>query len=229
MKSVTILIPAFNEENFLSETLAEVERLVIHYRDSLSITAIVVDDFSSDETPMIAKLAATQFTWLRVISNPKNLGLGGSYKRGLEESDTEYITWIPADNSHSYESLLPAFDSIGNADIIIPVPSNPSVRPIGRRFISKIYTIFINIITGFDVPYYNGLSIHNINLLRRIRIETDGFGFQAEIIVKLLRNGSTYSFVPTLIGERASGRSKAFSLKNIYRVLKTLKKIACVS
>jgi hypothetical protein len=108
------------------------------------------------------------------------------------------------------------------ADIIIPVPRNPEVRTTVRQIISRLFTYIVNKISPTNIPYYNGLSVHKTSLLRNITIQTDSFGFQAEIIVRLLRAGATYKVVGTTISERKTGSSKAFTIKNILEVAKIL-------
>ena len=113
--------------------------------------------------------------------------------------------------------------------MIIPRPTNPEVRARSRRIISNLYTAIINWGTGFDVPYYNGLSVHRVELLRSICLKTDSFGFQAEAIVKLLLLGAKYKVVDTYITERQVGRTKAFRIKNVFAVVRTLARILRLS
>jgi hypothetical protein len=151
-----------------------------------------------------------------------NKGLGGAYKVGLVASQSEFITWVPADCSHRSDSLLEAYQSIGEADMIIPLPINPEVRSFSRRVISRLFTSIINITSGLNIPYFNGLTVHRTSLLKRIEIKTNSFAFQAEIIVKLIRIGAGYKIVKTFIEERPNGASKAFTFKNISAVVVAL-------
>jgi hypothetical protein len=159
---------------------------------------------------------------VKCIKNESNKGLGGTYKVGLAVCQSEFITWVPADCSHGSDSLLEAYRAIGDADIIIPIPTNPHVRPLSRQIISRLFTLIVNGFTKLNIPYYNGLSVHKKILLDGINIGTDGFGFQAEIIVKLVLNGASFKLVNTHISERKTGASKAFTYKNIKQVIATL-------
>ena len=71
--------------------------------------------------------------------------------------------------------------------------------------------------------YYNGLQIHQAPILKSLRIESRGYGFQAEVLVKALRLTKTYVEVPMDLIEREKGESKAFRMKNFADVLTTLK------
>ncbi|MBF9033167.1 glycosyltransferase [Rhodobacterales bacterium HKCCE2091] len=91
--SLSVVIPAYNEENAVRETVAEV-------REALSGAGveheiIVVDDGSADQT-----FARALETGARVIRNDQNLGYGASLKRGVVASQHEYVAIIDADGTY---------------------------------------------------------------------------------------------------------------------------------
>jgi len=221
---LTIIVPALNEEAHIAASVRE--GIKAADETQVSCEVIVVDDGSTDRTAEVALRLSEQDSRIRVIRNARNLGLGGAYKEGLAAARGTYVTWIPGDASHPAEGLLSAYRAIGEADMIIPKPVNPAVRDPARRCISAAYTVLVNLITGFDVPYYNGLSVHRVDLLRAVGVATNNFGFQAEAITKLLYAGASYKVVDTFITERQVGRSKAFRVKNVLSVGKTLGRIA---
>ena len=214
---LSILFPAFNEGNNLLKSLEEVSKVEILKKKLHEI--IIIDDHSNDDTFEWALICKKMHKNVVVVRNQKNMGLGGSYKEGLKVARGEYITWVPADNSHDARSLEDAYESVGHADMIIPVPSNPKVRSKTRRIISNLFTILVNLVTSNKIKYYNGLTIHKKKLVESIDIVTNGFGFQAEIIVKLLQKGATYKYVETMIQERSEGVTNAFKLKNVIQVV----------
>ena len=224
---LTIIVPAMNEEKCLASSVEEALKAVAESGTHCEV--IIVDDGSTDGTAKVAAGLTSEDSRLRVIRNPRNLGLGRAYKAGLAAANGTYVTWVPADISHPADGLVPAYKAIGEADMIIPRPTNPEVRARSRRIISNLYTAIINWGTGFDVPYYNGLSVHRVDLLRSIYLKTDSFGFQAEAIVKLLLLGATYKVVDTYITERQVGRTKAFRIKNVVAVVRTLARILRLS
>ena len=219
-RSLTVIVPAFNEEKNLEASVREI--LDAANKSDLLIEIIIIDDGSTDGTWDCAQRLQNSNSQIKCIQNKSNKGLGGTYKVGLAASRSEFITWVPADCSHGSDSLLDAYQAIGDADIIIPIPTNPQVRPLVRQIISRLFTVIVNSSNKFKIPYYNGLSVHKKILLDSIKIGTDGFGFQAEIIVKLIRGGASYKLVNTHISERKGGISKAFTYKNIKQVIATL-------
>jgi len=225
MLKLSIIVPALNEREKICQSILQASKAAEIAEISYEIVAI--DDGSTDGTWEVLNDELGKQDFIKLIRNDKNLGLGASYKKGLASADGEYVTWVPGDLSHMSDSLIEAYLKIGQADIIIPRPINCEVRTYTRRIISFLYTAIINTLTGLNIPYYNGLSIHKTSLLKKVTIGTNGFGFQAEIISQLiLKNKATYLIVDTYIQERSTGGSKAFTRKNFIEVAKTVLSMA---
>jgi dolichol-phosphate mannosyltransferase len=213
---ITIIIPAYNEKELVGSS---VESAATAARQAgIPFEIIVVDDCSSDGTAEIADALAREHDFVRVIHNTTNLGLGGAYRAGLAAAEGEYVTWIAADDSQPAHSLTALYGEAGSSDMVIPYVTNPEVRPMSRRIISRLFTLSINLLFRLRVPYYNAPAIHRTKFVRAVGVETDSFGFQAEIVVKLIRAGMTMRFVGIEIVNRPKGRTKAFRLKNIFGV-----------
>jgi dolichol-phosphate mannosyltransferase len=95
--SLSVLIPAFNEEKHLERTVDAVRAAVGSTVPNLEI--LIVDDGSSDATADIARKLEKDDPRVRLLVNPVNLGLGASYKRGLYEAVKTHFVYIPGDNS----------------------------------------------------------------------------------------------------------------------------------
>ena len=83
--------------------------------------------------------------------------------------------------------------------------------------------MLVNLITRRGLNYYNGLQIHQAAVLKNLQIESVGYGFQAEVLVKALGQARSIIEVPMDLIEREKGESKAFRVKNVIDVLRTLK------
>ncbi len=110
------------------------------------------------------------------------------------------------------------FKHIGEADMIIPYPVDSSARPPGRQVISKMFTSLVNFIGGFKVRYYNGLAVHLRYNVMRWHSNAHGFGFQADLITRLLDMNASYVEVPVTQEDRTAGESKALTLRNVCSV-----------
>ena len=81
----------------------------------------------------------------------------------------------------------------------------------------------MNILFGLWLKYFNGLQIHRTAWLREADVKSDGFGFQAELLIKTIKDGKSYIQVPTIHTERpGGGETKIFKTKNIKSVTATV-------
>ena len=219
-KSLTVVVPALNEERNLAST---VERLLRALTTSIeSFEIIIVNDGSTDRTGEIADRLGRELASIRVIHHATNMGLGAAYLSGIEAASKAYFVYIPGDNTWPYRSFLELFGNIGVADVVTSYSINPENRPFGRRVVSAAFTITMNALFGYRMRYYNGLTVYPIEFLRLQPISTFGFGFQAEALIKALALGLSYYEVGLPIDERTAGASKAVTLRNIVSVLGTI-------
>jgi len=92
---------------------------------------------------------------------------------------------------------------------IIPFIFNAEVRSKGRRLLSSIYRFVINTSFGLNLNYTNGTVIYRRSVLNTVKLNSFGFFYQAELLIKLIRNGYLYAEVPCSLSTRAVGSSKA--------------------
>jgi 3-oxoacyl-[acyl-carrier protein] reductase len=222
-RSISIFIPALNEEKNLEPTVARlIEALTVTVED---YEIIIVDDGSSDGTGAVADRLAAENSAIRALHNSRNMGLGYCFAQGYREARKNFFVYIPGDNTWPYRSFVELFGNLGRADIVTSYAINPDVRPFGRRVVSRLYTKVLNLLFGRHLQYYNGLTIYPVEFLRRNPATTFGFGFQAEVLLKALNSGLSYIEVGLPIDARTAGGSKAVTPTNIVSVLSTVVRV----
>ena len=113
----SIIIPAYNEERRLPETL---ERIAAYVRISRRETEIlVVDDGSTDRTAAIAESFRTKFPAFRVIANGVNRGKGYSVRHGMLEAHGCIVLFTDADLSAPIEEADKLFAALETHDVAI--------------------------------------------------------------------------------------------------------------
>ena len=219
-KSVSVIIPAYNEEKNIAATAAFLlERLQKNGISDFEI--LIFDDNSTDATGKIADELAIKYSQIKVIHNPKNMNLGYNITKGFELATKEYAGFVPGDNETEPETLNNVFQNLGKADIVISYIQNPEIRPLGRRFLSKTYVMIINIAFSLNMKYYNGMCYFKTTMVKKVPVSTYGFAYMTEILVKLLKSGANFIEVPMINRMRQRGATKAFRFKNIISVFKT--------
>jgi glycosyltransferase involved in cell wall biosynthesis len=221
-QSLSIVIPAYNEADNILGTIGNVTAALAGLPIEPEI--LVIDDGSSDGTGRLVQEHARRFPHLRLLVNARNMGFGWTYRRGVEAAAGGYIVMVHGDNAWGANTLHEFFSHVGEADVIIGYTRDMwHSRPWTRTLISKTFTLMVNLITGRRLQYYNGLQIHHAGVLKSLTIQSSGYGFQAEVLVKALRLTRTFVEVPMDLMERARGESKAFRVRNAVDVVRTLK------
>jgi glycosyltransferase involved in cell wall biosynthesis len=213
------VIPCFNEEDNVGATVGSI-REAMRARDDYEI--ILVNDASTDHTLTRMQALAVADFHIRVLDNRINLGFGGAYKRGISVATATYVMMLPGDDGFPGRSIAEVLAHAGEADIIIPVVTNPGARSWYRSFASRRFTSLLNWTFWLNIGYYNGPVLQRNELLRNIEIKTNSFAYQAEGLIKLLAKGATYKHCHVQIQERTAGRSSALSLKNQIAVWTTI-------
>ena len=214
--SVSVIIPAYNEEPNIQAALDGVQRVLKEVADDYEI--LVVNDGSTDRTGALLSAIAAGHHRIRVITHKVNRGYGAAFQTGIRAAGKEYLTMFPGDNENTTESLRNVIQYRGQADLIICYPSGGYKRSFFRRFISKAYVIALNVLFGLKLRYYNGIFILKTDLARDVMVRSTGFSAVSECVIKLLKQGHSCREYPFRCNDRPAGRSKAIGWKNLLNV-----------
>ena len=78
---------------------------------------------------------------------------------------------------------------------------------------------------GLDVKYYNGYVLHKTRILRKVKMSTNSFAYQAEILIRLLKSKKKYSYIQVPYKTAKTIGSSMFRLKNLIGMVKTVLKV----
>ncbi|MBF0275158.1 MAG: glycosyltransferase family 2 protein [Nitrospinae bacterium] len=218
--TLSIIVPAYNEAGNIEKTLDDLLRIL---KDDLEkIEIIVINDGSKDDTGKIIDDYGSRYPSVKPYHNNPNKGLGYTYRRGVELATMNYITLVPGDNEICIDSIRNYLMLTGCTDIVIPFIQNYETRPLLRQGLSKMFTMVINAISGLNITYYNGPVVHSAKLLKARDINTDGFAYQADLLVRMIKEGATFTQVSMLIQPREHGAANALNMKNLIAVTRTI-------
>jgi FkbM family methyltransferase len=102
MPSVSVIIPVFNCEKTLINTLKSVKRSLDHCAQMLGrldFEIIIVDDHSSDNTVLLAEEFISNLSGFLLISNSDNYGAGASRNKGVKYSKGELLFFLDGDDT----------------------------------------------------------------------------------------------------------------------------------
>lgn len=222
---ITFFVPCFNESLHIEKTLLTI--LDLMKEKPFSHEILVVDDASTDESPAIVSQFCQNNPAAPVIlhRNTANRGLGYNYLHSADFAKGRYYMLVNGDNDIPKESLSAILDQLHKADIIIPYVENQGDRPWIRQYLSHLFTFLVNILSGNRIKYYNGPVIHLTDNIRKLRPETMGFGYQAELLCRALQLGYSYLEVAFRCVVQRKTHLAAFRPKNIFSVFSSFWRI----
>lgn len=186
---LSIVIPVYNEEATI-ETLVE---RVLAAPIELDKELIVVDDGSTDGTPDRLERFDRE-NCIRVVRHARNRGKGAALRSGFRLAQQHLIIVQDADleyDPRDYRQLLqPLLD--GKAEVVFGSRFTGGVARRALYFWSATTNRFLtrlsNLLTGLDLTdVETGYKVLKRDVIRRIRIEEDGFGVDPELTAKIAR------------------------------------------
>lgn len=112
MTTLSVIVPVYNAAAFLPNCLATIRS---NHRDDFQF--IVIDDHSTDATPLLLEQAAEQMPWLTLIRNPENYGVAKSRNVALEQAQGRYLTYLDADDWYHDGHLVETLEALQRLDV----------------------------------------------------------------------------------------------------------------
>ena len=216
----TAFVSCYNEADLIVQTLDDIRAALGQV--GLSYEIIVIDDCTKDDSAERIRKYIGEHPADRLIlrRNLANQGLAQNYIDAAFLGKGRYYKLFCGDNTEPRDSIVQICSLAGQADIIIPSYSSVEGKHGFRKWLSGAYTRLVNLVSGNDVGYYNGLHLHRRYNIMRWHPNTRGFGFQADIICMLLEHGATYREVSVPAINRVA--SRALTWRNVLSVGHTL-------
>jgi glycosyltransferase involved in cell wall biosynthesis len=154
--NLSVVIPAFNEEEVISESLQRIYSVISEL--DIKFEVIVVDDGSTDSTLNILRNLKKKYQNLRILKLEKNLGHMSAIAAGLEASTGEYVVTLDADLQDSPDYipemliLIDLDDNSGvKTEVVQAVRVDRTSDTLFKRVTAQIYYKVIGIVTGVKV------------------------------------------------------------------------------
>jgi glycosyltransferase involved in cell wall biosynthesis len=198
MITVSVIIPAYNEEQTIIRVL---EKIAAQKIESIALEVIVVDDGSQDRTKEL--LCARPDLYTRFIARGANGGKGAAVKDGLTAATGTYVLIQDADLEYDPEDyanlfkpiLLHGAEAVMGSRFVAPALTRVFylTHKLGNLLITALFNIFNNT-TFTDI--YCGYLIFKRNLINPADLRIAGWPQHAEILTKVTHAASSIYEVP---------------------------------
>lgn len=224
-KDLSIVIPAFNEEQRLAPTLFAVDEFLAS--SGLSYEIVVVDDGSADDTAELARGLAAEILALRVISYGQNRGKGHAVKIGMMAARGQVRVMYDADGATPPAELPKVVNPVMLGEIDIAIGSryvggatvdNP--QPAWRRAWSRIVNQVVRRSFGFQLADTQcGLKAFSAAAADGIfrHVEIEGWAFDIEALALGVRQG--FGIREIAVSWTDDPRSQVSPVRDFFKVL----------
>ena len=189
--SVTVLIPAFNEEESITGTVEAIRQFEPYVR---ALQIIVINDGSSDRTGEIARTLP-----VTLLEHETNLGYGAGLKNGLRNAKYDFILIADADGTYPLEDIPRLLADAKDYSMVVGARTGAIVKvPPLRKPGKWIITRLAEYLSNRKIPDLNsGFRIFRKDVaMRFIELYPDGFSFTTTITLAMLTNHYQVKFIP---------------------------------
>lgn len=210
---ISVVIPMYNEEENVLETLRRVNNVLKKYKD---YEILVVDDGSLDNTLKLADEFASKNPHTHVLQHHVNMGMGMALRTGFENAKGDIIATIDADLSYSADHITKLVDEFIKDETVDIVVGSPYMKggkvedvPFFRLLLSRIANDFIGFSMDEHLSTVTGiLRAYRKEVLDSLDLESKGTNINLEILSKASAIRYKIKEIPAVLKGRKLGKSK---------------------
>ena len=217
MRSISAVIPAFNEEDAIAGTVAGVARALADLGADFEV--VVVDDGSRDNTAAVVHGLREQLPMVRLVSHSVNRGYGAALGTGFAAAANDLLFLTDGDTQFDPREVARLLPLLDHADLAIGY-RKPRADPWQRRFFGWGWNTIINALFGYTARDVDcAFKLFPRALLAELNVISTAHTFSPELIVKARRAGYRVAEVRVTHLPRAAGVAKGSRPDAIVRSL----------
>jgi len=209
--SISIFIPAFNEENTIIEVVNDLENFLSFYKFDYEI--ILLDDASQDSTLEAMRKLSQKSPHVKFYTFEKRQYLGRLLKFGYSVATKEWVMMVAADGQFRARDLSLYIKHQHEAEIIT---GNRRERykcyTFPRKVVSKTFNILSRVFFKVPVQDVAWSKLVKRDVLKNIYLKRTAAIVELELLVKALKLGFRIKEIEVPFLIRKKGKSKAFNL-----------------
>ncbi|MBU1146987.1 MAG: glycosyltransferase [Candidatus Omnitrophica bacterium] len=222
MASISLVIPAKDEEDNIQETVSSIVKIL--YSLCTDYQIILINDGSVDKTKMIMEgMRRIQGNRIRILHNEANRGMGACLRSAFSVATKDLILYTDMDmpvRANDIKKAVEIFEK-GSVDILSLYRDDWKRESFLHSIYSYVYNFFVQIF--FDVKVRDisfACKLFKREILQKISIRSDTAFAKTEFLIKCSRLGYRILQFPVRYNKRKKGVSKFNNFQKIFNILR---------
>jgi glycosyltransferase involved in cell wall biosynthesis len=226
MESISVTIPAYNEEENIENAIREADDFLKTTGRDYEI--LIINDGSADKTGEIVERIMEENSHVRIFHHKQNRGFGGAQKSCYDHATKDLIFLAPADGQVKMKDIQKYLDKIEDADVVVGYRLN---RPeaFRRRLTSGTFHWVLRVLLGLNYKELTTCVLYRKKVLDAVHLVSESAFLEAEVIYKAQNRNFIIKEVGVQHYERQAGESKGgyvlVILKTIWDLVKFSAKV----
>ncbi len=227
-RKLSIFFPMWNEEAYIHRAVGYAKEeceLLIASGEILDYEVIVVDDASTDRTPLMAEEMAEADPHVRVVHHPVNRKLGGSMKTGFAAATGDLVLYSDADLPFDMAEVGQAVRLLRyyEADIVSAYRHDRTGEGSSRAIYTFFYNVLIRRLFGVRLRDINfAFKLCRTSIFEYVELKSEGSFIDAELIIRAKKRGYDVIQFGVDYFPRTRGASTLASLGVIRTIVKEM-------
>lgn len=216
-KNVSVVIPAFNEENGIGTILDSVKNVLA--ANNFTYELLVVNDGSTDRTGEVARKKGA-----KVITHTMNQGYGASIKAGVQHAAHGIILITDGDGTYPADKIPELLEGMRDSPMVVGSRIGRNIKvPLIRRPAKWALTKLASYLSESPIDDLNsGLRAIDKAIFNNFKkILPDGFSLTTTITLAMLCNGYSVKYIPITYNRRI-GKSKIRPIRDTLNFLQLI-------
>ena len=225
-KLITILLPCLNEEKTILDCYNSIKESMNQSKYKNKYDILICDNNSTDQSIKICKENKIHYTVC------KEKGYGATLLNGINKAKSKYLVMLDCDGSYDDKDIPKMIDKLEEGyDLVIGNRFKGNIEnkamPISHFFGSRFLTEYANLLFHTKShDFHCGLRAFRKDKMVECNLETSGFEFASEMIIKAKLNNLKIIELPTnLYKDKRDRKPHLKSIKDGLRHLHTINKI----
>jgi glycosyltransferase involved in cell wall biosynthesis len=220
MPSLSIVLPAHNEEQNVANAVEEVSQVAQQL--GMEYEIILVNDGSTDRTGEVGRELTNRIPNLRLVEHHPNRGYGGALKAGFAAATNELIAFFPSDKQFVFSEIKQLLEKINQADIVSGYRSNRQDSLV-RKFNAFGWNSLVRLLFGYlcrDIDC--GFKLFRREILDHVTIASDGAMIDTEFLAGAKARGYHIAEVEVTHLPRVAGHPTGANVRVIVKAFRDL-------